>query len=311
MSRPKISVIIPAYNEERLLPGCLDSIMNLDYDKELIEIIVVDNGSTDRTREIAESYGAKVIRDDSKNVSGLRNLGVRESSGDIIAFVDADCVVSKDWLQKAAVYFDDLNIAAWGSPPTIPKDATWVQKTWYIVRQKDAKIHDVDWLESMNLFVRKEKFNSIGGFNESLVTCEDVDFSYRLKAHGSIISNNRIEVIHFGEAATIRQFMRKEIWRGHGNLRGILNHGLKKRELPSISIPIYFGLIIPVFLAATILKNDFLTLGITFLLFILPSILGALKVRSRIFSSIQLVQLLFLLQIYFICRTIAVFNRFS
>jgi GT2 family glycosyltransferase len=162
----------------------------------------------------------------------------------------------------------------------------------------------------MNLFVRKKQFDEIGGFNESLVTCEDVDFSYRLKTHGSILSDIRIEVIHLGEAATIRQFIRKEIWRGRSNLQGILSHGLKSSEIPSLSIPIYFGFIMIFFFFASTFAVGTHAFGIAAFLFVLPPLLGAYKVRNRIVSKNALFRLLFLLQVYFICRTIATFKGF-
>ena len=131
-----ISIIIPAKNEEKYLPLCLESICNLDYPKEAVEVIVVDNGSTDRTREIAQSFGATVLLDYTKYVSGLRNLGARDAKGEILAFVDADCTVSPDWLQTASQYFDANEVVAWGAPPDIPEDATWVQSSWYLIRKK-------------------------------------------------------------------------------------------------------------------------------------------------------------------------------
>ncbi|MGD9506488.1 MAG: glycosyltransferase family 2 protein [Syntrophobacteraceae bacterium] len=308
-SLPMVSIIIPAYNEERLLPACLDSIDNLEYDKGLIEVIVIDNGSTDSTREIAQAYGVKLIRDDAKNVSGLRNLGVKEARGDIVAFVDADCVVKKDWLREASAYFYDASIAAWGSPPCIPDNSTWVQKTWFIVRRRDAIVQDVDWLESMNLFVHRGQFEAIGGFNESLETCEDVDFSYRMKARGRIVSDSRIGVIHYGEAATIRQFIKKEMWRGRGNLYGVLSHGLRLRELPSLGIPIYFSVILPLFLVAFTRAAGAGAVIAAIFFYSLPSILASVKMRNRIHGIEELLKLLFLLQFYFFCRTIAAFKK--
>ncbi len=305
----KISIIIPAYNEEKYLPSCLKSISNLNYPKNDIELVIVDNGSTDSTRKIAESYGAKVLCDSSLNISGLRNMGVSESTGGIITFVDADCIVTGEWLNNASVYFDDLNVAAWGGPPLPPKNSTWVQKTWFFIRQKGNQVQDVDWLESMNLFVRREQFIGVGGFDKSLVTCEDVDFSYRIRKYGRIVSDSKIEVIHLGEAATVKEFMRKEIWRGRSNLKGVFSHGFVLKEVPSLAIPIYFGFFLPIalFMFVAFLSSKYL-LAI-FLLYLLPSIAAILKVRMKKIGGGGLLRLLFLLQVYFLSRTIAIVKK--
>lgn len=305
----KVSIIIPTYNEEEHLPSCLGSISSLNYLKNDIELVVVDNGSTDSTREIAESYGAKVLCNDSLNVSGLRNLGVSESTGEIIAFVDADCIVTEGWLSNASIYFDDLDVAAWGGPPLPPKNSTWVQKTWFFIRQKGNQANDVDWLESMNLFVRREQFIAVGGFEKSLVTCEDVDFSYRISKYGRIVSDSKIEVIHLGEAATITEFMRKEIWRGRSNLKGVFSHGFVLKELPSLAIPLYFGFFLPValFLFVAFLSPKYIVAIL--ILYLLPSIAAILKVGIKKIGGVDLLRLLFLLQVYFFSRTIAVVKR--
>lgn len=210
----KVSIIIPAFNEEKYIPQCLDSISSLKYPKANIEVIVVDNGSTDRTCEIAKSYNVILLQDSTKNVSWLRNLGAKHATGSILAFVDADCVISEQWLSSAQKYFDNPDVAAWGGPPVPPKGANWVQKAWCVVRQKHEDIEFVDWLGSMNFFVRKEIFLKASGFDEGLVTCEDVDLSYRLSKFGKIISDNSLKVIHLGEAATVKEFFEKERWRG-------------------------------------------------------------------------------------------------
>ncbi len=304
-NRKKISIIIPAFNEEQHLPSCLESIANLNYPESNIEIVVVDNGSTDRTKEIAERFGSIVLCDESLNVSGLRNLGVAESSGEIITFVDADCVVTKEWLNNASTYFYDLSIAAWGSPPAPPDNATWVQKTWYLVRKKHDQVQDVDWLESMNLFVRKDLFSSIGGFDKSLVTCEDVDFCYRIGERGRIVSDSRIEVIHLGEAATIREFVRKETWRGKSNLNGIFAHGFRVKEIPSLVLPLYFGVFIPALLLLSFVLLDPRCLIATFILYVIPSFSVLHKVRGKNINVVELFRLIYLSQFYFLARTLS------
>lgn len=305
----KVSIIIPTYNEEKYLHACLSSILDINYPKDGVEIIVVDNGSTDKTVDIAMDFGAKILEDSSKNVSGLRNLGAEKATGEVLAFVDADCIVSKDWLTKAAIYFNNINIVAWGSPPVLPEKQTWVQKTWFLIRYKEDNVQDVDWLETMNLFVRKEQFLAISGFNENLITCEDVDFSYRIRKHGRIVSDYRIKVTHLGEASTVKEFMKKEIWRGKSNLKGIFSHGLVLREIPSLCIPIYFGFFLPGLLFATIIFLDSKWVIMWVFLYILPSFGVILKVRTKKVRLGDMLRLLLLIQAYFLSRTIAIMKR--
>lgn len=95
-----ISIVIPALNEEKLLPDCLRSLRNQEYRGDF-EIIVVDNGSTDRTADIARDYGARVIRaDGERNVFYARQVGANAARGDIIAQADADSIYPKDWLKR-------------------------------------------------------------------------------------------------------------------------------------------------------------------------------------------------------------------
>jgi peptidoglycan-N-acetylglucosamine deacetylase len=97
-----ISIVIPALNEEKLLPNCLKSLRNQEYRGDF-EIIVVDNGSTDSTADIARNFGARVIRaDKEKSVFYARQAGADEARGDIIAQADADSIYPKDWLKKIA-----------------------------------------------------------------------------------------------------------------------------------------------------------------------------------------------------------------
>ncbi|MEK7218099.1 MAG: glycosyltransferase family A protein, partial [Patescibacteria group bacterium] len=92
-----ISVIIPAYNEEKYIGGCIESIL-AHKPANLKEIIVVDNASTDRTAEAASSSPlVRVVREPKKGITWARQRGIREAKGDIIAFVDADSRVAKDW----------------------------------------------------------------------------------------------------------------------------------------------------------------------------------------------------------------------
>ena len=306
-----ISIIIPAYNEEKHIGQCLDSIFNLDYPRDKFEVIVIDNGSTDRTREIAASYDILLLQDSRKNVSGLRNLGARHAKGDILAFVDADCVVARDWLKQAEKYFNDFSVVAWGAPPIPPENSTWVQAAWFLVRKKNKVIEEVDWLESMNLFVRKDLFDKVGGFDESLITCEDVDLSYRLSKFGKIISDSRLKVIHLGEAATVREFFKKELWRGKGNFKGVLRHGLSLKEIPSLVIPLYFGVLVPLGLMWAVTNINLLSLLVVLGLVMIPGIATMIKITKKQATRLVRLQLLLLIYIYFLARTCSLFSSFA
>lgn len=305
---PEVSVIIPAYNEERLLPGCLAALARQDIAPWRYEVIVADNGSSDRTREIAAAHGCRVLCDPALTVAGLRNLGARHARGGILAFVDADCLVEPDWLRQALGYRDRAGVAAWGSPPAIPPESTWVQRAWNIVRQKEHPIQPVDWLESMNLFVRRDLYWRVGGFDETLETCEDVDIGYRLGRHGQIISDSGIGVVHLGEARTLAEFIRKEYWRGKSNLIGVRGHGWSWRELPSLALPLYFGLFWP--LAGVGSGWWFAELGAlpALILFLLPSVAALLRQRKKSLAPGDIPGLVVLLQCYFLSRTCSAFR---
>lgn len=234
------SIIIPAKNEEQNLARCLHSIAMIDYPENAFEVLVIDNGSTDKTVEVAKSYGAEVHVRPELTISGLRNFGSQQARGAILVFLDADCTVFKDWLKSASLWVDHPEVCCFGAPPTIPERATWVQKSWYIVRKKTQEIEEVAWLESMNMFVRKAAFEAVDGFDESLQTCEDYDLSLRLKEQGQIISDQRIRAVHHGEASSLRHFYRKESWRGISNLTGLKKHGFHLRELPSLLLPLVY-----------------------------------------------------------------------
>lgn len=239
MGVPEFSVIIPTLNEEKCIGHCIDSIFAAACEQPGLEIIVVDNGSNDRTIDISRQKGVQVYEEPDANVSSLRNIGAKKSKGKTLAFMDADCTVDESWLKAASIYINRPDIVCFGAPPTIPEKATWVQKSWYQIRDKAQKAKETDWLETMNMFVKREQFFAVGGFDEQLVTCEDYDISVRLGSLGKIWSDPGIIATHHGEAATLNEFFRKELWRGKGNMLGVFQHGYSWREMPSLVWPIF------------------------------------------------------------------------
>jgi len=308
------SVIIPAKDEQKYLPLCLQSLANLDYPPSAYEVLVIDNGSTDKTVEIAAQYGAKVFIRPELTIAGLRNFGASHAQGRCLVFLDADCTVAPDWLVAAFGWLNQMDICCFGGPPESPEHGTWVQKAWHLVRGKRRMVEEAEWLESMNMFVRKEVFARINGFDETLTTCEDYDLSLRLRKHGRIVADKRIRAIHHGEAATLGHFYRKERWRGVSNLSGLTRHGLHLRELPSLLAPIAFVLCLMatvVALLVSVAKGEtrlFWFVVAFFLLWQLPIFLLAMW-KGRKSASIQLrLGLYLLLNAYFLARGMAMFQ---
>jgi glycosyltransferase involved in cell wall biosynthesis len=308
---PFISFIVPARNEEKMIGRCLDAINNLAYDPACWECIVVDNGSVDDTAKIARLRGAKVSAMPTGTISALRNFGAKQAKGDFLAFVDADCAVDKNWLRNALRHFHDPEVGCVGSHPSIPEKSSWVQRAWSLQTHRKADVEEVHWLPSMNILVRGKAFEDVGGFNESLITCEDVDLGYRLKKRKyKIVSDNTVQSLHFGEAATVREFFMKERWRGQSNLRGFFSHGFYWQELPSLMLPILY-LISIVSLPITGIYNLLIEgfyppflINLGFLL--LPPWLLAIRTSFNIGSFSCLGELAFLYSVYVFARTAAI-----
>lgn len=104
------SVVIPAYNEENLLPRCLESLKQQKFPKDKFEIIVVDNNSKDKTARLAKKFGAKVLFESKKGIAYARQKGAQNAKGDVIVSVDADCELPPDFLKKIAKRFSDKNV---------------------------------------------------------------------------------------------------------------------------------------------------------------------------------------------------------
>jgi glycosyltransferase involved in cell wall biosynthesis len=311
MGQPFISFIIPARNEEKMIGACLDAIGQLACEPGLWECILVDNGSTDATAEIGRAKGARVLVVPNATISALRNLGAKEARGEFLGFIDADCVIDKDWLKNALASFCDAKIACVGCQPGIPEQRSWVQETWALQNRRTAPVEDVGWLPSMNILVRKSAFAEVGGFNETLTTCEDVDFCYRLKKNKyRIVSDLSVKSVHYGEAKTIPDFFRKERWRGQSNLQGLLSHGFYWREIPSVVLPLFYLIIFTSLSVALIyvLKGSYLPLVVNLCLVLLPPLVMSMRTSLKVGCRIHFAPLTFLYLVYFLARAAAIIS---
>jgi glycosyltransferase involved in cell wall biosynthesis len=246
----RVSFIVPVRNDATRLEVCLRSIRANERTPGDIEIVVVDNGSSDDSAEVARRLGAQVIVVENSSVSELRNSGAHRASADVLAFVDADHQIGADWV---AVVLDNLrepSVGAVGSFYLSPPDGTWVQRAFGFLRGRSTVRHDISWLSSGNLAVRRNAFEALGGFDTSLHVCEDVDLCHRLGARGlRIVSDPDVENIHHGDPHTLKGLFVAELWRGRDNLRVSFRRPISWRAIPSAIVAIVDAMMLVVILA--------------------------------------------------------------
>jgi glycosyltransferase involved in cell wall biosynthesis len=231
---------MPARNEELHLGRCLGGLIlatNRWGGKQ--EIVLVDNGSDDSTKEIATAKGCRVIEVPNATISRLRNIGSQNSSGDVIAFLDADCLVAPEWIMYCMEAFDNKEIGIVGTR-AVPdlKSPTWVEKSWYNLMSGAKRPAFPDWIGTSNLFIKKEDFFRLGGFDEQLETAEDINLCYDLRRQGKLIYlEQRVNTTHLRESKTLKEMLRREYWRGKSTLRSFVRNSFHLEELPSVLLP--------------------------------------------------------------------------
>jgi GT2 family glycosyltransferase len=237
--RPLVSFVIPVRNDVLRLQRCLSSITRNNYPRESIEIIVVDNESTDGSAMAARSYNAIVLKSPGESVAAHRNRGARAALGSIIAFADSDHEIDQNWIECAVRILSEPGVAATGSPYLTQPCPNWVQQQYDGMRARPLAREDVSWLGSGNFAVTRTAFEKVGGFNESLTACEDVDFCNRLRLAGlRVVADPELRSIHFGDPKTLKALFFGELWRGRDNLRVTFAGPRTFRHLRSAIVPI-------------------------------------------------------------------------
>lgn len=192
---PTISLIIPAFNEEDYLPACLDAVMqNLAHNVN--EIVVVDNNSTDRTRQVVERYPAVTyVFEPIKGITRARQRGYLASTGDIIAYIDADTRPPAGWIEQIWEQFGTQKNLACLSGPYSFYDLSGIENmiasSWFIAAWPLYKITGY-LLVGGNFSISRSVLEQMGGFDSSIEFYgEDVDIAKRAKKYGKVLFSPR------------------------------------------------------------------------------------------------------------------------
>jgi glycosyltransferase involved in cell wall biosynthesis len=212
----KITVIIPAFNEELNIENCLACLVQQTLAQSEFEVIVADNGSQDRTVELArgmeDRLPLRVFSVPKRAISELRNRGAAMATGPVLAFLDADCLPEPNWLEEGLRVAGDGRV--WGAHYLVPRDATWVGRTWFKYQATEFA-GPVAFLPGGCLFMTARSFAEVGGFNALVQTSEDVELCSRARQRGmEVIAYPQLAVYHEGTPRTLKRFFGQNRWHG-------------------------------------------------------------------------------------------------
>lgn len=229
----KLSVVVPAFNEEKLLPGTLAAIRaaaevlaSRGWDWELV---VCDNNSTDRTAELARAAGARVVFEPVNQISRARNTGAAHASGDWLLFVDADSAPGAGLFGDLVEAMERGDCVGGGSTVELTSPRLDV-KIW--VALWNGMSRALSWAAGSFFFCEARTFRELGGFSQDLYAAEEIDLSRRLKRRG------RLVVLHRHPLATSGRKAHLYTWREHAAffLRVVTSGGRALRSRDGASV---------------------------------------------------------------------------
>jgi mycofactocin system glycosyltransferase len=212
---PSVSIIIPVRNRPDDIAACLQSLCRLDYPPQKMEIMVVDDASDDNTPDMVSAFPVHLYRlREHRGASSCRNLAAQRSKGEILAFLDSDCVADPSWLKELIPAFSDLSNGAVGGAVDSYFDEKGLDRYEKVKSslnrgscfKSSREENRFFYLSSCNLLVRKKIFLQLGGFRKDMVVGEDVDFCWRLQGQGHHIEYRPVGKVYHKHRNKIGQF---------------------------------------------------------------------------------------------------------
>ncbi len=221
---PRVSVVICAYNAERTMRQCLESLRRLDY--PTFEVIIVDDGSQDTTAQIAADFPEfRLIRQPNKGLSVARNVGLHAAVGELIAYTDSDCVVDPHWLTFMGRAMVEGGLDGCGGPNYAPHEDGWVEgcvaaspgSPCHVLIGDDRAEH----LAGCNMLFRKAALEDVGGFDPQFTAAgDDVDICWRLMDTGYTLGYCPSAFVWHFRRNTVNAYYRQQ--RGYGKAEALL-----------------------------------------------------------------------------------------
>lgn len=215
---PRVSVVVCSYNGGITLRGCLESLMRIDYPD--YEVILVDDGSTDNTPEIARDFPQiECIRQVNRGLSIARNVGAERATGEIVAYTDSDCVVDENWLRYLVRAMEGQNVEAIGGPNIAPPSDGWIAKCVAASPGNPSHVmlddHFAEHVPGCNFAIRRDVLLGLGGFDPQFRQAgDDVDLCWRVLDAGMKVGYAPAAMVWHHRRATVRAYFKQQ--KGYG-----------------------------------------------------------------------------------------------
>jgi glycosyltransferase involved in cell wall biosynthesis len=222
-----VSVVVPAYNAEETVGACLRALLAQDAG-EPYEVILVDDGSSDRTAEVAGGFGprVRVVRQANRGAAAARNTGVAAARGEIVLFTDADCEPAPGWAWALIRAIRSGADGAKGTYRTRQRAlaARFVQAEYESKYRRMARMRRIDFVDTYSAAYRRDLFVRSGGFDEGIRNVEDQELSFRLAEAGANLRFAPGAVVYHRHAATLRAYARKKYLIGYWKVAVLARH---------------------------------------------------------------------------------------
>jgi O-antigen biosynthesis protein len=223
----RASVVVCAYHAQDTIEECLHSLIELNYPN--YEVLVVDDGSTDATAQIARRFPVRLLSSDHVGLSGARNMGLEQAQGEFVAYIDADARADLDWLTYLALALEVQGTARAGGPNPVPPDDPPVAQC--VARAPGGPIHVLldderaEHVPGCNMAFWRERLLEIGGFDPIYRAAgDDVDVCWKLLDRGYNIRFHPSALVWHRRRDSVRAFWRQQL--GYGNAEALVqrNH---------------------------------------------------------------------------------------